>query len=132
MESTDIVVLVVEDEFFIGQMVQEALEDGGYVVVVATNGSKGWALLEENGHDFSAVVTDIRAGEGPNGWEIARHARHLKPEIAVAYVTGDSASDWTAEGVPNSLLLQKPFTPSQIVTAVSTLLNVGPPTGLDS
>jgi DNA-binding NtrC family response regulator len=77
-------------------MIEEALEEGGYHVVMAMNGTRGWALLEENGQDFSALVTGIRAGEGPNGWEIARHARHLKPEMAVTYVTGDAASDWAA------------------------------------
>jgi hypothetical protein len=38
-------------------------------------------------------------------------------------MTGDSAADWTAEGVPNSILVQKPFAFTQVVTAISTLLN---------
>jgi hypothetical protein len=38
-------------------------------------------------------------------------------------MTGDSAGGWSADGVPNSLLLQKPFATAQLTTAISTLLN---------
>ena len=31
-------------------------------------------------------------------------------------MTGDSAADWAAEGVPNSTLLQKPFATAQMIT----------------
>jgi hypothetical protein len=30
---------------------------------------------------------------------------------------------WSANGVPNSLFLQKPFAIAQLVTAITTLLN---------
>jgi hypothetical protein len=42
-------------------------------------------------------------------------------------MTGAAADAWTAQGVPNSILLQKPFAPAQLVTAVSQLLNAMPP-----
>ena len=44
------------------------------------------------------------------------------------YMTGAAADDWASEGVPNSILLKKPFAPAQLVTAVSQLLNAGSPT----
>jgi len=61
------------------------------------------------------------------GWDIARHARQLNPELPVIYVTGASAHEWGAMGVPNSVLLSKPFAPAQLLTAVSQLLNTGSP-----
>jgi hypothetical protein len=42
-------------------------------------------------------------------------------------MTGAAAADWSANGVPKSILLNKPFAPAQIVTAVSQLLNASPP-----
>lgn len=42
-------------------------------------------------------------------------------------MTGASADDWPSMGVPNSILLTKPFAPAQLVTAVSQLLNLGGP-----
>jgi hypothetical protein len=44
-------------------------------------------------------------------------------------MTAASADKWAANGVPSSILLTKPFAPAQLVTAVSQLLNAGPPTG---
>ena len=63
-------------------------------------------------------------GGGIDGWEVARHARAKFPNIAVVYITGDSAAQWSAEGVPESLVLQKPFADAQVVHAIATLLNV--------
>jgi hypothetical protein len=40
-------------------------------------------------------------------------------------MTGASAHDWGSKGVPNSVLLTKPFANAQVVTAVSQLLNLG-------
>jgi hypothetical protein len=34
-------------------------------------------------------------------------------------MTGTSADDYGSQGVPNSILLNKPFAPAQLVTAVS-------------
>lgn len=64
------------------------------------------------------------------GWEVATQARLIDAEFPVVYMTGAAADDWGAHGVPNSILLQKPFAPAQLVTAVSQLLNRGqqPPT----
>jgi hypothetical protein len=38
-------------------------------------------------------------------------------------VTGAAADQWAAQGVPNSILLEKPFAPAQLVIAISQLLN---------
>jgi len=54
---------------------------------------------------------------------IARKARERFPEIAAVYMTGDSAADCSPHGVPDSILLQRPFANAQVLTAVSTLLN---------
>ena len=121
--TTILLLLLVEDEPLIAEMMQTHLEDGGYKVIVAAEGAEALAAFEANSDDLAALVTDIRLGSGPNGWEVARHARHIKPDLPVVYMTGDSGVDWAAEGVPKSLLLQKPFAAAQLVTAVSTLLN---------
>jgi hypothetical protein len=45
----------------------------------------------------------------------------------VIYMTGAAADQWPVQGVPNSILLAKPFAPAQLVTAISQLLNTGGP-----
>ena len=43
----------------------------------------------------------------------------------IVYMTGAAAEQWPSHGVPNSILLGKPFAPAQLVTAISQLLNAG-------
>jgi hypothetical protein len=40
-------------------------------------------------------------------------------------MSGRDADDWAVHGVPNSIMLAKPFAPAQLITAVSQLLNTG-------
>jgi CheY-like chemotaxis protein len=121
-----VVVLVVEDDQIIQSVIEEALGEGGFDVAIASSGEQAVRLLEDP-HRFRALVTDINLGrDRMDGWEVARRARELDPAFPVVYMTGDSAAEWSARGVPNSILLTKPFAPAQLLTAVAQLLNSGP------
>jgi CheY-like chemotaxis protein len=61
-----------------------------------------------------------------SGWEVARLIRQKHAAFPVVYMTGVATDLWASQGVPNSVLLQKPFAPAQLVTAVSRLLNAPP------
>lgn len=120
--TTDALVLLVEDEALIRMFLEDTLADAGFGVAAASNGHQALAELEAGAARFRAVVTDIRLGRGPDGWEIARTARQSVPKMPVLYVSGDSAHEWTVRGVPYSLMVAKPFVETQIITALSTLL----------
>lgn len=117
-----VTLLVVEDEPIIGMMMQDVLEDGGFAVVLASNGFEALTLLEER-KDFGGLITDIQLGPGHDGWQLARCARAINGRIAVVYVTGDSAGKWEVEGVSGSLVLPKPFTDLELVTAIRSLVD---------
>jgi hypothetical protein len=36
-------------------------------------------------------------------------------------MSGKDVDDWASKGVPNSIMLAKPFAPAQLVTAISQL-----------
>jgi CheY-like chemotaxis protein len=69
------------------------------------------------------VLTDIRMPRKTAGRDVGRRARKLAPSIPVIYMPGDSAAEWSANGVPNSVLLQKAFLDAELTTALATLLN---------
>jgi len=71
------------------------------------------------------VLEDINLKGRMSGWQLAKQARTIDPTFPIVYITGAAANDWASHGVPNSVLLEKPFAPAQLVTAVSQLLNVG-------
>ena len=79
-------------------------------------------VLDKRIDELSGLVTDIRLPGGSDGWEIARRAREMKADLPVVYVTGDSAADWPVKGVPNSVMIQKPYAGAQLLTAISTLI----------
>lgn len=117
-----VVLLLVEDEVLIASVMQEALQEGGYTVRVEATGTAAMRALDDACEEICGLITDIRLPGGPDGWEIARHARELKPDISVVYMSGDSVADWSSKGVPRSLVLQKPFAAAQLITAISGLL----------
>lgn len=127
MQGPVLVILVVEDDFLIQDLVQGALSEGGFESEVASSGEEAVTLLQGDENNYRALVTDIHLQGALTGWDIAKRARELNPDMPVIYMTGAGADQWPSHGVPNSLLLQKPFAPAQVVTAVSQLLNQTPP-----
>jgi CheY-like chemotaxis protein len=124
-----VVILVVEDDQTIQSVIEEALSDGGFEITIASSGEQAVERMGTANPQFRAVVTDINLGRNRmDGWDVARHARESKPDMPIIYMTGDSADEWASKGVPNSILLTKPFAPAQLVTAVAQLLNTGTPT----
>jgi DNA-binding response OmpR family regulator len=114
-------ILIVEDDHLVQTVVEEALTESGFEIAIAASAKQAI--------EYRALVTDINLGRDQvDGWEIARHAREIDPEFPVVYMSGDSAEDWSSKGVPNSIMLPKPFAPAQLVTAISNLLNSGMPT----
>jgi CheY-like chemotaxis protein len=122
-----LVVLVIEDDLQIQTIVEDALVEAGYEVAVAASGEEAVTLLRGGLTKYRALVTDINLLGTMDGWEVARQARRVAPDFPVVYITAASGGRWAAEGVPKSVLLTKPFAPSQLVTAVSSLLNAGSP-----
>ena len=120
-------VLVVEDDQVIQAMIEEALSDGGFGSAITASGEEAITLLNGD-HKYRAVVTDINLVGRLDGWEVARAARENDPAMPVIYMTGTNGEEWPSKGVPNSVLLAKPFAPAQLVTAIANLLNaVTPP-----
>lgn len=121
-------ILVVEDDHLIKTVVEEALKEGGFEIVIASTAEHAAELLDSAQGEYRALVTDINLGRDRlDGWEVARRAREIDPAFPVVYMSGDSAEDWASKGVPNSIMLAKPFAPAQLVTAVAQLLNGGMP-----
>jgi DNA-binding response OmpR family regulator len=121
------VILLVDDEELIQDLIQTALEEAGYGVSRAQRGEEALNVLEAQGTSLGGLVTDVNLGQGPNGWKVAARARELNPNLPVIYMSGDSAHDWAAHGVPNSIMITKPFAPIEVVVALATLRNQASP-----
>lgn len=122
-----VLVLIVEDQPAIQTLLRDAFEEGGFAVQSASNADQALKALNAGQPEVRALVTDIQLGSTTNGWDVARRGREVNPSLPVVYTTGSDAADWHSLGVPNSILIPKPFVVAQVLVAVSQLLNPGSP-----
>ncbi len=126
--ENQLLILVVEDDQLVQSVVEDCLSEGGFEAVIASTGENAVELLDDADGKYRALVTDINLSPGElDGWDVAQHAREIDPHFPVVYMSGKDADEWASKGVPNSIMLSKPFAPAQLVTAVSQLLNAVPP-----
>lgn len=117
------ILLLVEDDFALQSVLEIGLSEEGFEVVAASNGNAALQELASDKTTFSAIITDVRLGKGPSGWEVGKRAREVTSGVPVVYMSGDSLHEWSANGVPESMMLQKPFVIAQLISALTTLLN---------
>ena len=118
-------VLYVDDEPLIRDMMEAALHDAGFSVVLATTPAEALEAIQSP--ELRGLVTDINLADPTDGWEVARRAREANPQMPVVYVSGLCEGEWAIKGVPQSLMIAKPFAPAQIIVALSTLMAMPTP-----
>ena len=84
-------------------------------------------LLQRRSEGLDQIVGQLRDEADGVADRRVPPAREIDPTMPIIYMTGTHGEEWASKGVPNSLLLAKPFAPAQIVTAISQLLNATPP-----
>lgn len=113
-------ILIVEDDSFVLEIMKRVLEQSGYRVVSAHDHDT--ALGAARGRILTALVTDLVL-PGGSGYDLATVLRTRQPGLPVLVVTGHDV----AGGLhPETFLLRKPFSPSQLLAMVRALLQAAP------
>jgi two-component system response regulator HydG len=81
----DIRVLVIDDDRMHAEAIAETLERVGYDCTIATSGTQGARLLEEE--DWGVVLTDLKMPD-LDGLAILRRVREQLPDAEVVMITG--------------------------------------------
>jgi len=98
-------ILLVDDDDGVRALTGQMLQDRGYSVIAARDGAEGLDKLV-NEPRLSLILTDIRM-PGIDGWELARRARAIRPDIKLMYITG--YPEETPANAPAGPLLRKPW-----------------------
>ncbi|MQX79833.1 response regulator [Sinorhizobium medicae] len=122
-----VTILLADDEAILLLDFKSVLTAAGFLVAAVSSGAKAIEKLKSGDEIVDGVVTDIRFCQPPDGWQVARVAREIDPNMPIVYISGHAALEWASNGVPDSIILEKPFTSAQLITAVSQLLNARPP-----
>ncbi len=118
-------VLVVEDETAVRQLVERSLRAYGYTVIAAADGREALGIVERSGSDIDIVITDVIM-PGLSGTDLAARLQDTRPGLPVLFMSGypDHSRNSSAQ-IPAERLLQKPFTPAQLVRRVQLALEQG-------
>jgi DNA-binding response OmpR family regulator len=108
--------ILLEDDSLILACSEDALRVAGFDVLQAVSGEEAVELLATS-PDCCAMMIDVRLRGRLNGWEVARLARSVSPNIAIIYTTTADSNDFERERVEPSILLQKPYTLDRAVDA---------------
>jgi len=115
-------VLLVDDEAMVREVIAEHLEDAGYDVLTAANGTDALDLLG-SGETADILVTDLSM-PGMDGFALIRAVRERRPGLPAVLLTGyagDGAALATG-GDGAFTLLRKPVSGLQLLDRVRALL----------
>lgn len=119
MQQSSRTVLVVEDEWFVGLMIEEVLEDAGYSLCGrARSEEEAFRLAGECAPAFAVV--DINLGEGGSGLNIGRE---LTPRGVIVLYASAYCPQWWHEMKETGVkgCLQKPYDPDSVPAALEVL-----------
>ena len=116
-------ILVVEDELFVRQSAEWAVEDMGHVPLMAENLAEALAHLTATAH-IDALFVDIRLSDrAEGGYDVANRAVIFHPGLPVLYTSGSVLTDAMKElFVRGGQFLQKPYSIPNLETAIKGLL----------
>jgi CheY-like chemotaxis protein len=111
-------VLVVDDEAMARRLMERALSEAGYRVMLANNGEQALQLLRTTRRQISLIVTDlVMPGMGGHAFAVEVARFHSPPPLLYISAYG------RPQGEIAKRFLQKPFTPAQLVSAVQSLIS---------
>ena len=115
-------ILFVDDDIRLLQVVKEVLEIFGFTVTAARYGAEAKSILNE-GISLDLLLTDIKLEDGFDGFQLARIARELYPDLPVLYISGNAAYTPEEMGAVQAPVLQKPFLPNELEEAVLKVIS---------
>jgi PAS domain S-box-containing protein len=108
-------VLLVEDEEMLLKALKFSLNDRGYHVLTATNGSQAVEIYTKHYHDIAFVLCD-RDLPKLSGLEVYRRCKEINPHVIFAIATGfvdpSVKSEMLSAGVVG--VIQKPYLPDDV------------------
>jgi CheY-like chemotaxis protein len=112
------IILLVEDEFLIRLMLGEALRDEGFIVLEASDGDEGLAVLQ-SGQAVDVMITDVRMPGGIDGMELTRRSKGLAPARPVIVCSGHLLP---TESEPADAFFAKPYSAEALIEEIGRLM----------
>ncbi len=121
-------ILLVEDEAPLRKMLRESLSHAGYLVLEACDGADALSRWEQQASSIDLLLTDV-VMPLLNGRELAKHLTSVAPQLEVIYMSGyaDDVLAYHGTLAPGTVLIQKPFSPVDLLAKVREVLDARKP-----
>ena len=114
-------ILLVDDDEALRRFVWRILLEQGFHVIQASDGAEALEAASAYDQPIDLVLTDVIMPK-VNGLALARGLLQERPGIRVLYMSGYMEKSMLLAKHPESVLLQKPFTPATLIAAVRQVL----------
>ena len=121
-------ILLVDDDSDVRTVVRDALEESGYQIWEASDGSEALNIWKTKASQIDLLLTDIILPGGLNGWELADRLSGERPGLKVILMSGYN-SDLAEKIQPHSHILPKPFSLESLTETVRNCLDTVRPAG---
>ncbi len=110
-------ILIVEDEIGIMQFLQQGLEEEGYQITTASDGAKGFELVQN--HQFDLILLDWMLPK-MTGLELCKAIRIKDKKTPVLFLTAKDTIQETIEGLQSGAndYIKKPFSFEELVERI--------------
>ena len=114
-------ILCVDDEQVILDSFRKILVLDGYCVDTVELGAEALGLIQQHNYDF--LFTDLKM-PSMSGEDVAKAAKHLRPDIDVIVITGYATVESAVECMKHGVMdyIQKPFTETELTEMVKKFL----------
>jgi two-component system, cell cycle sensor histidine kinase and response regulator CckA len=119
-------VMLVEDEAPVRSFASRALKMRGYRVIEAESAEDAMALLTQGDENIDVLVSDV-VMPGMDGPTFAGHARKLRPNLRVIFISGYAEDSFRRNLVDTDFLfLSKPFSLNELTAKVKVAMDARP------
>ncbi len=108
MKECHMHILIVEDEFAVGEMIKQNIENWGHTADIASNGKETLEKFSEN--NFKLILLDIFLPD-IGGHKLIPHFKKTSPDIGIVTMTGENSRELEKEVRLQGILyyMTKPF-----------------------
>ncbi len=115
--GSEIKILYIEDELFLGKIVKESLESRGFEVIMETDGAKATELFKKAKPDI--CVLDIML-PNKDGFAIADEIRTIDEEVPIIFLTAKTQTEDVVRGfkLGGNDYVRKPFSMEELIVRI--------------
>ena len=117
-ETSQPIVLVVEDNSLVRVIIADFLESAGFVVIQAVDGAAALLVLA-SGVDFNVLFSDVQMPGPIDGVGVAMRVRTQRPDMPIVLTSGHGAPETLPVG---GRFMSKPYDNRKVVTLLREMV----------